>query len=77
MDTQQIAKFIMVAGVGVFVLGGALWLFGRLGLPLGRLPGDFRFQAGGFTCVFPLASSIILSILLTIGLNLLARWLNR
>ncbi|TAK14430.1 MAG: DUF2905 domain-containing protein [Anaerolineae bacterium] len=77
MDTQQIAKFVMVLGVSVFVLGGALWLFGRVGLPLGRLPGDFRIQLGSFTCVFPLASSIILSILLTIALNLLARWLNK
>lgn len=77
MDTQQLAKFIMTLGLGVFILGGALWLFGRAGLPLGRLPGDFRLQLGSFTCVFPLASSILLSILLTIGLNLLARWWNK
>lgn len=77
MDTQQIAKFVMALGLGVFVLGGALWLFGRLGLPLGRLPGDIRIEAGGLTCIFPLATSIILSLLLTLGLNLLARWLNK
>lgn len=67
----------MVAGAGVILLGGGLWLAGRLGLPLGRLPGDIRLQFGSVTCVFPLASSILLSLLLTVGLNLLGRFLNK
>ncbi len=77
MDIQQIGKFIMAAGAGVFLLGGGLWLAGRLGLPLGRLPGDVRLQIGSLTCVFPLATSILLSLLLTVGLNLLTRFLNK
>jgi hypothetical protein len=46
-------------------------------LPLGRLPGDFRFGAGPFTCFFPLATSILISLVLTIALTLIARILSR
>ena len=60
---------------GIWV-GGLFWVVSRLGLPLGRLPGDFRFQAGGITCFLPLASSILLSLLLTLVLNLIARRLK-
>lgn len=77
MDAQQIGKWIMVLGGGLLAVGLAVYLIGRVGLPLGRLPGDIRIARENFTCVFPLATSIILSLLLTVGLNLLARWLNK
>ncbi len=70
-------RWIILAGIGLVVFGGLLWFLGRTGLPLGRLPGDIRIEREGFTCFFPLASSILLSLILTIALNLLARWLNR
>jgi hypothetical protein len=65
----------LVGGV-LLVAGGLIILLPRLGLPLGRLPGDLRFETGQFTCLIPLATSIILSIVLTVGLNLLARFLK-
>jgi hypothetical protein len=43
------------------------------GLPVGRLPGDITFRRGNFTFYFPLATSIIASILLTLLLALLRR----
>jgi hypothetical protein len=58
-------------------LGCLAWLAGRAGLPLGRLPGDIRVERDGFSFYFPLASSIIVSILLTILLNVVARLLKR
>ncbi len=76
MDWQSIGRSIMLAGGVVFLIGAALYAFGRLNLPLGRLPGDIVYQRGNFTCVFPLATSILLSILLTVLVNLLARWLK-
>lgn len=76
MDWQSIGRSIMLAGGVVFLIGAALYAFGRLNLPLGRLPGDIVYQRGNFTCVFPLATSILLSIVLTVLLNLLARWLK-
>jgi hypothetical protein len=44
-----------------------------LGAPLGRLPGDFTMRRGNATFHFPLATSIVLSILLTLILSWLAR----
>ncbi len=67
----------MIAGAALLALGGLVWLAGRAGLPLGRLPGDIRIERDGFSFYFPLASSIIVSILLTILLNVVARLLKR
>jgi hypothetical protein len=55
---------LLVAGVGVLM---------TLGLPIGRLPGDFTIRRGNFTFYFPLASSIIASIVLTLIMMLLGR----
>ncbi len=77
MNLLQIGKVIMILGAGLLVVGGGLYLAGKFGLPIGQLPGDIRIEREGFTCVFPLATSIILSIILTIGFNLLVRWLNK
>ena len=77
MNLPVLARLLIVLGLIFLLAGGAVYLLARLHLPLGRLPGDFVFQRGGLTCVFPLATSILLSVLLTIGLNLLIRWLNR
>jgi len=76
-DATTIGKWIMIAGAVLLALGGLIWLVGRAGLPLGRLPGDIRIERGGFSFYFPLASSIIVSIVLTILLNLAARLLKR
>ena len=77
MNLLQIGKVIMIMGAGILLVGGGLYLEGKFGLPIGQLPGDIRIEREGFTCVFPLATSIIISIILTIGLNLLVRWLNK
>ena len=44
-----------------------------LGLPIGRLPGDFTIRRGNFTFYFPLAASIIASIVLTLVMMMLGR----
>lgn len=55
---------LVVAGVGVLMM---------LGVPLGRLPGDFSVRRGNISFYFPLATSIILSILLTLILAFFRR----
>lgn len=77
MDLNSIGKLIIYLGAGLLVLGGLVLLLGKLNLPLGRLPGDIRIETESFTCVFPLVTSILVSVLLTVGLNLLLRWLNK
>jgi hypothetical protein len=72
-DLGNVGRWLVLAGLALAALGGLLWMFARIGLPLGRLPGDFHFQASGITCFVPLATTLLLSILLTLALNLIAR----
>ncbi|MCX6023944.1 MAG: DUF2905 domain-containing protein [Chloroflexi bacterium] len=76
MDAGSIGKLPLLMGAVIMVAGGALLLLGHAPA-LGRLPGDFVVQRPGFTFVFPLATSILLSILLTVALNLALRRFNR
>jgi hypothetical protein len=73
----NIAKIFLVIGAIFLVVGGMLYLAGRLNLPLGKLPGDFTIQGKGYTCFFPLATSIVLSILLSIILTIASRFIGR
>ena len=57
--------------VGVITIG--IGLLVMAGLPLGRLPGDITFKRGNTTFYFPLATSIIASVILTLLLSLLRR----
>jgi hypothetical protein len=68
----SLGKWLMVAGGMLAAMGFLVWLVGQsTGWP--RIPGDFMWRRGNVTVYFPLATSIILSILLTIILNLLFR----
>jgi hypothetical protein len=62
-------KTLVLIGLGIAGLG----LLVMLGVPLGRLPGDFYVRRGNFSFYFPLATSIILSILLTLVLAFFRR----
>jgi DUF2905 family protein len=76
-DTSTLGKWIIVLGLGLALVGGVIWLVGKTGLPLGRLPGDIRIQRDGFSFYFPLATCILLSVGLTVLVNLLARLFKR
>jgi hypothetical protein len=70
-------RILMIAGVALVVIGGIVYLLGRAGISFGRLPGDIRIERGNLTCVIALGTSILLSIALTVILNLLARILRK
>ena len=55
---------LLIAGLGLLMMSG---------FPLGRLPGDYTIRRGAFTFYFPLASSILVSLVLTVVLYLLRR----
>ena len=74
---ENIGRYVILGGVVLIVIGGLIWLGGRIGLPLGRLPGDIRIEGDGGTFYFPLTTSILLSILLTILLNIALRFLRK
>ena len=76
-DAATAGKWIVLVGLGLALLGGLVWLAGRLGLPLGRLPGDISIQNGNFSFYFPCASSIVISLVLTVLVNLVLRLVRR
>jgi hypothetical protein len=69
---QYIGKSLIILGIIVIVIGGLLLLSGKIPW-LGRLPGDILIQKKNFTFYFPLATSILLSLLLTLIFLLLRR----
>lgn len=73
----NIARLFIILGLVMLLLGGALYLAARLNIPLGRLPGDIRIQSENVTCIFPLVTMILVSIVLTVVLNVVIRLLNR
>jgi hypothetical protein len=77
MSADGLARLLIIAGLIILITGIIIYLIGRLGISFGKLPGDLRFETGSLTCVFPLATSIILSIVLTVVLNLILRGMNK
>jgi hypothetical protein len=77
MSFESIARFLMTAGVALFVTGGLVYLASRMGINFFQLPGDIRIQSNNLTCMIPLVSTILLSIILTVILNLVVRFLNK
>jgi Protein of unknown function (DUF2905) len=66
-------RILVVLGVALVAVGGIVMLLGRTGVPLGRLPGDFLYRGKNTTFYFPLASSILISIVLSVVLFLIGR----
>jgi hypothetical protein len=67
---QQIGKFILITGIALTLLGALVILLGHLGLF--RLPGDLQFSSKNWKIYIPLASCIIISIILTLILWLIS-----
>ena len=74
MSMPIIGRWIVAAGIAIVVFGLLLIGADRLGLRLGRLPGDIFAQRGRTTIAVPIITSLIFSVVLTIILNILARW---
>lgn len=69
---QQIGRFLVITGIVIAAVGGLLLLSARVPW-IGRLPGDIMIQRKNFTFYFPLATSILLSLLITFILWLSGR----
>jgi len=74
---ENIARFLVIGGIILILLGGGVFLAAKFGIPLGRLPGDIHIQGKNGSFYFPIVSSIVLSILLTLILNVIIRFLNK
>jgi hypothetical protein len=74
---EHLARYLIVAGVVLIVVGGGVLLAARLGLPLGHLPGDIHVDWEGGQVYLPIATSVIVSVILTLVLNLVVRLLRK
>jgi predicted phosphohydrolase len=69
----DVGRMLVLLGVVLVVVGGLLWLGGARLSFLGRLPGDMHVTRGNWSFYFPLTTSILLSVVLTLVLALLSR----
>ena len=64
----------VVVGVLLIAADAAVLLMGKIRIPFGRLPGDIAYRGKGFSFYFPLASSIVISVLLSLLFYLISRF---
>ena len=72
MEFSDMGRTIAFFGMILLLVGGGMMLFGKVP-GIGKLPGDFFYQKDGFTLYAPIATSILISIILTIVINLFTR----
>ena len=70
---QDFGKTLVVIGLLLAVIGAAILLASRVGLPLGRLPGDISYKGKNVTLYLPLGMSILISVVLSAMLYLISR----
>jgi hypothetical protein len=71
MNWIEVGKFMVIAGLVILIIGLVFLISDKL--PIGKLPGDFQFGHGRFKIYLPVATSILLSIVLTLVLNFFSR----
>lgn len=70
----DIGRVLIILGIVLVVAGVVLTIAGRAHLPLGRLPGDIVYRGKNTTIYFPLASSVLISVVISIVLYVVGRW---
>jgi len=71
---NELGKTLLGVGLLIALAGALLLVTARTGLPLGRLPGDFAYRTKNVSIFFPLATSILISIVLSLLLYLFSRF---
>jgi hypothetical protein len=71
---MEFGKLLIFLGAVLVAAGVVVMLLGRMHLPLGRLPGDIVYRGKNTRVYFPLATSILLSVVLTVLLYVVGRW---
>jgi hypothetical protein len=69
----EVGRILVIIGIALVVIGGVIILLGRTGLPIGRLPGDILYRGKNTTFYFPLATSILISVVLSLVVFLIGR----
>jgi hypothetical protein len=71
---NDLGRLLVGLGLLLLIIGGLILLLGRTGIPFGKLPGDISYRGKNVSFYFPLASSILLSIVLSLLFYLLSRF---
>lgn len=74
---ESLARYLMLGGIILFLVGGGVYLAAKFGIPLGRLPGDIRIEGENGSFYFPITSSILVSVILTLIVNIISRLLQK
>jgi len=74
---ENIARFLVIGGIVLILIGGGVYLAAKFGIPLGRLPGDIRIEGQNGSFYFPITSSILVSVILTFVINLIMRFFRK
>lgn len=70
----DLGKLLVVVGGLLVLVGVVVMLVGKSGLPLGKLPGDIVYRGKNTTVYFPLATSVLVSVVLSVVLYVVSRW---
>jgi hypothetical protein len=70
----ELGRAILGLGILLVIVGAALLLAAHFGVPLGRLPGDLSYKGKNVSVFFPLGTSILLSVVLSVILYLISRF---
>jgi hypothetical protein len=70
----DLGRLVIIFGVVMVIIGGLLMLGGRMHLPIGRLPGDIVYRGKNTTVYFPLVTSIVISIVLSLVFYLFGKF---
>jgi len=71
---SDVGKILIFLGGTLVLVGIVVVVLGRLHLPIGRLPGDIVYRGKNTTVYFPLATSVLLSVVLTVLLYVIGKW---
>ncbi len=66
---MEMAKWMFFVGLGLIFISALIWV----GVPIGRLPGDFSYQSGSTQIYIPLTSSLLFSLILSFVLWMISR----
>ncbi|MCC8058937.1 MAG: DUF2905 domain-containing protein [Synergistaceae bacterium] len=71
---SQLGKMLVAAGLLLAAVGAVLIIAGKLNIPLGKLPGDITYQKKNLTVFAPFGTMLVVSLILTLILNIFSRW---
>ena len=74
---ENVGRYLVLGGIVLILVGVGFYAAARLGLPLGRLPGDIRIEGKSGSLHVPIVTSILVSLVLTLVLNIILRLFHK